>query len=188
LESNTVVVFTAATGPGPGGDTRHFRGEAGTLLEGGLRVPFLARWPGVIKAGRAVSPVLHTTDVLPTLGAAAGLKVAAPAFGEGINFLDYLKGGVPAPVRPVLVWSQAPNLTAYERHGIKAPYPDEAVLLERWKVLFAAGQPVAVFNIFTDSGERFDRLHDPKESRALEKVPPALEAWRARLRASDTGK
>jgi arylsulfatase A-like enzyme len=182
LESNTLVVFTAATGPGPGGNTQHFRGEAGTLLEGGLRVPFLVRWPGVIKAGRTVSPVLHTTDVLPTLCAAAGVKPAAVADADGINLLEYLQGRVPAPVRPFFVWQHsAPVAAAYERHGIHPPFPDEAVMFERWKVLFARGQPVAVFNIYTDSAERADRLNDPREAGALKKVPPLLAEWRARM-------
>lgn len=181
LESNTVVVFTAAAGPGPGGNTWIFRGEAGTLFEGGLRVPLLARWPGVIKAGRMVSPVLLTTDLWPTLCAAAGVKPVEDTGTDGINVLEYLKGSVPAPVRPSFVWYQPPVAAAYERHGIRAPYPDEAVLFERWKVLFARGRPVAVFNLYLDSAERSDVMNLPKEQGALEKVPPVLEKWRATM-------
>ncbi len=182
LETNTLVVFTGAVGAGPGASTRGFRGGNGTLLDGGLRVPFLIRWPGVVKAGRTVGPVLHSTDLLPTLCAAAGIRLAPELVTDGVNFLPYFQGQGAPPLREVTAWRQQPVPEAYARVGFSPPWPDEAVVYERWKVLFAAGKPVAVFNLFTDSGEVFNRVDDSREAKALEKVPPLLERWRSIVR------
>ena len=178
--TNTVIVFTGATGSGPGGNATGFRGEAGTLLEGGLRVPFIIHGPGKIRAGRSVGPVILATDVAATLAGAARIAPANDPASDAINFIPYFRGGVPAPIHELLVWQAPPQPAAYQRHGFQAPLPDEAVIYERWKLFLAAGRPVALFNLMTDSGEHFNRLDEPREAKALEKIPPQLEAWRAK--------
>ena len=80
----------------PEGGTSPFRGDKGTTWEGGLRVPFVMRWPGA-PAGRVSSDIVDMTDLLPTLAAAAGetgvvekLKKGAPIGGR--NFKLHLDG------------------------------------------------------------------------------------------------
>ena len=75
LDKNTIVIYTTDNGAyqymWPEGGTSPFRGDKGTTWEGGVRVPFLVRWPGA-PAGRVSSDIVDMTDLLPTLAAAAG--------------------------------------------------------------------------------------------------------------------
>ena len=67
-----------------------FRGKKGTLYEGGLRVPFLARWPGKIPAGSVSDHVGYFPDILPTIADVAGCQT--PADIDGISILPELIG------------------------------------------------------------------------------------------------
>src|SRR5262249_30117971 len=77
LEGRTVVFFSSDNGPAPlgvgGSDSAffesagHLRGLKGSVYEGGIRVPFLARWPGKIKAGTVRDLPCAAYDVLPTV-------------------------------------------------------------------------------------------------------------------------
>ncbi len=75
LARNTIVIYTSDNGAyqymWPEGGTSPFRGDKGTTWEGGVRVPFLVRWPGA-PAGRVSGQIVDMTDLLPTLAAAAG--------------------------------------------------------------------------------------------------------------------
>jgi arylsulfatase len=77
IADNTIVIFRSDNGAEvlswPDGGTTPFRGEKNTNWEGGYRVPFLIRWPGVIKPGTAVNDICAHEDWLPTLLAAAGV-------------------------------------------------------------------------------------------------------------------
>jgi arylsulfatase A-like enzyme len=90
----------------PDGGNTPFEGEKGTTWEGGMRVPGVVRWPGVIKPGTIVNDVISQEDWLPTFLAAAGdpdvkekltkgMKVGAKTFKthlDGYNFLPFFKG------------------------------------------------------------------------------------------------
>ena len=75
LDKNTIVVYATDNGAyqymWPEGGTSPFRGDKGTTWEGGVRVPFLIRWPGA-PGGRVSAEIVDMTDLLPTLAAAAG--------------------------------------------------------------------------------------------------------------------
>lgn len=67
-----------------------YRGKKGTLYEGGLRVPFIARWPGKIAPGRVTDHLGYFPDVMPTIAEVTGAK--APADLDGISILPTLIG------------------------------------------------------------------------------------------------
>jgi arylsulfatase len=99
LEKDTLVIFTSDNGPTHnvgGADSTFFksagtlRGLKGSLYEGGIRVPFLAYWPGKIKPGTTSGERLYFPDVLPTLCDVAGAK--PPDTLDGISFLPTLTG------------------------------------------------------------------------------------------------
>jgi arylsulfatase A-like enzyme len=71
LASNTIVVFTSDNGGERFCDTWPFTGMKMELLEGGLRIPSIMRWPGRIAAGAVSEQVMITMDWMPTLLAAA---------------------------------------------------------------------------------------------------------------------
>lgn len=98
LEDNTLVIFTSDNGPSyaGGADSAFFdsagplRGLKGSVYEGGIRVPFIARWPGKIKAGSTSEYVSAFWDFLPTCTEL--LDVDAPDDIDGISMLPALLG------------------------------------------------------------------------------------------------
>jgi arylsulfatase len=101
LDEDTIVVFTTDNGAEciswPDGGQTPFRGEKGTVMEGGFRVPCIARWPGKIPAGKVENGIMSGLDWFPTLTAIAGnpniiddLKQGARLGGR--NFRTHLDG------------------------------------------------------------------------------------------------
>jgi arylsulfatase A-like enzyme len=80
-------VHTANKNPQTGVE---FRGKKGTLYEGGLRVPFMARWPGKIAPGRVSDHLAYFPDLLPTIAELTGAK--APADTDGLSLVPTLLG------------------------------------------------------------------------------------------------
>ncbi len=100
LDKNTIVIYTTDNGAyqymWPEGGTTPFRGDKGTTWEGGVRVPTMIRWPGA-PAGRVSSELVDSTDLLPTLAAAAGepdvvAKLAKGAAYGSRNYKVHLDG------------------------------------------------------------------------------------------------
>ncbi|MFV1964047.1 MAG: sulfatase-like hydrolase/transferase, partial [Pirellulaceae bacterium] len=107
LEKNTIVFFTGDNGGqdrfrgkqhprgyfGPNVDPKtgvEFRGGKGNLYEGGLRIPFIVRWPGKIVAGRVSDLLFYQPDMLPTLAELTG--TTPPADIDGLSILPELLG------------------------------------------------------------------------------------------------
>ncbi len=97
VEQETIVIFTSDNGPWlnfgrHAGSAGPFREGKGTTFEGGVRVPFIVRWPGVIKAGSETDALAANIDIVPTLLAAT--EAPAPKNEiDGISFLPVLKEG-----------------------------------------------------------------------------------------------
>ena len=110
VTENTIVIYTTDNGAEkftwPDGGTSPFRGEKATTWEGGIRIPFMIRWPGHIPAGKVSNEILSLEDMMPTLLAAAGdtgVKedlLKGKSYGsksfkvhlDGYNVLPYLLG------------------------------------------------------------------------------------------------
>ncbi len=114
LDDNTIFVFSSDNGPlngtlqGHGGTDAVFFNSAGglrdgkgTLWEGGIREPFIARWSGRIAAGKTCDRVIGFEDLLPTFAELAGAKDATPKNLDGISFAPTLLGKKQEP-RPFL--------------------------------------------------------------------------------------
>lgn len=111
LDGDTLVVFSSDNGPthlSAQVDTEFFasagplRGHKGSVFEGGLRVPMLARWPGQVAAGAVSEHVSAFQDVLPTLAALAGANT--PPECLGISFAPTLLGRGEQRQHAALVW------------------------------------------------------------------------------------
>ena len=107
LEDNTIVFFTGDNGGqdrfkskehprgffGPNKDPKtgvEFRGGKGNLYEGGLKIPFLVRWPGKVEPGRVSDLVFSQVDVMATLADVSGTK--APDDTDGLSILPEILG------------------------------------------------------------------------------------------------
>ena len=99
VEQDTIVIFTSDNGPWlnfgrHAGSAGPFREGKGTTFEGGVRVPFIVRWPGVVKAGTETNALVANIDIVPTLLAAT--QAAAPKNEiDGVSFLPVLKAEKP---------------------------------------------------------------------------------------------
>jgi len=103
IANNTIVIFTSDNGGERFADTWPFTGKKTELLEGGLRIPALVRWPGHIKASSTTEQVAISMDWLPTLLAAAGARPDPAYPPDGISLLPALIQNA-APVPRKLYW------------------------------------------------------------------------------------
>ena len=119
LDENTLVIFTSDNGaPGYIGlpeVNRPYRGWKLTQFEGGLRVPFVAKWPGHIQPGTQYKPAVSSIDILPTVAAAAGAPVPADRSIDGVNLLPYLGKERAAQAPRALFWRDGPMRTVQEQ-------------------------------------------------------------------------
>jgi arylsulfatase A-like enzyme len=98
LEKDTLVIFTSDNGPwfeGSSGGLRERKG--GGAYDGGYHVPFIARQPGVIPAGKTVDSMAMSIDLLPTFCGLAGKPLPANVTIDGLDIADVLRNGAPSP-------------------------------------------------------------------------------------------
>lgn len=101
LRKETLVIVTGDNGT-PFQVTSKFKGKSikggkKQLNEAGTRVPFIANWPGTIPAGQVSDAPIDTSDVLPTITAAAGIDLPQDYTVDGRNFLPHFKGKTEGP-------------------------------------------------------------------------------------------
>jgi len=118
IADNTIVILTSDNGgiePGNGymkkagisyNPNVPLRGDKGDALEGGLRIPFLIRWPGTVKPGARSEAVICQTDLLAAFADLLKVPVPANAAEDSRNILGALKGGE-APDKPIVLQSRA---------------------------------------------------------------------------------
>ena len=110
LDESTLVIFTSDNGPwlsygNHAGSTGPLREGKGTSFEGGVRVPFVARWPGRIPRGAIVREPAMTIDVLPTLAALVGAPLPErPIDGQDIRPLLLAEPGATSPHEALFFW------------------------------------------------------------------------------------
>jgi arylsulfatase A-like enzyme len=108
LEENTLVIFTSDNGApnyiGLPDVNKPYRGWKLTYFEGGMHVPFAAKWPARIPAGTQYQQPIHSIDILPTAAAAAGAELPADRPIDGVNLLPYLANEKQGAPHDVLFW------------------------------------------------------------------------------------
>jgi arylsulfatase len=103
LERDTVVMFSSDNGPWYQGSPGKLRGRKATTYEGGVREPFIARWPGRIPAGAVSGAVLSMLDVFPTLTKLIGGSLPAKPL-DGIDIWRILSGQQKSIEREALLY------------------------------------------------------------------------------------
>jgi arylsulfatase A-like enzyme len=166
LARDTLVIFTSDNGGERFSDMWPFTGMKGELLEGGIRVPVLASWPGRIRAGTRSEQTAVTHDWLPTLLAAAGAAPDANYPTDGENLLPVLSGEAPRRDR-TLFWRYKANDQAAVRAG-------------DWKYLRLGGRE-HLFDVVADPRERVElRERHPQEFERLKRL---YDTWNAQMPA-----
>ncbi len=150
LTENTLIIFTSDNGTFGGAPKRFqssepLRGHKRVLYEGGIRVPFIARWPGRISAGKISNEIIAFWDMLPTLAEVAGTP--APGTIDGRSAMDALLGGK----------RQSPHNYLYWDYGHCRARFSQAVRVGDWKgVRNGREDPIELYNLKTDLGETTD--------------------------------
>ena len=166
LDRTTLVLFLADNGrTGARIDEVRLRGGKSSGFEGGLRVPLLAWWPGVIPAGRTTHEFITALEILPTLAAAAGAELPAGVTFDGHDMLPVLRGDAPSPRREMF-WD----------------WPDgyQAARVDTLK--WVASTPRGKRGEVAAKEELYDLAADPGEKQNLAASQPAkLAAIKARF-------
>jgi arylsulfatase A-like enzyme len=163
LDRNTVVVFTSDNGGERFSKTWPFSGRKSELLEGGIRVPAIVRWPGVTRAGTRSEAQIMSMDWLPTFLAAAGGSADAMTPLDGIDIMAALKG---------VALAERPLFWRYKN------YAQEAMRLGDWKYLKIAGHEF-LFHLADDPMERANLKG--RDAARFERMKKAWADWNATM-------
>lgn len=149
------------------------RGEKGTLYEGGIRIPAIARWPGNVPAGSRCDTPLVTMDVFPTLVELAGVTMPKTQPCDGISLATVLRDPAAAFSREMLHW----HLPHYHHST-----PAGAIRRGDWKLIeFFEHGTLELYDLKDDPGEKTN-LVSHEQVRAKE-LQVALAAWRREIDA-----
>jgi len=176
LSERTMVVFTSDngglrkiyTGVGEVVSTNApLRDEKGTLYEGGIRVPMIVRWPGVVKPNTVCPEPTTTADLLPTFCQAAGAQLPRQPI-DGTSMLPLLKDPS-ATLRREAIYFHYPHY----HHSC----PAGAIRAGDWKLIeFFDGSPLELYNLREDLGETVNLAGKmPQKAEQMQKI---LVNWR----------
>ena len=159
LDENTLVIFSSDNGPHEeGGADPTFFGRDGKLRglkrqchEGGIRIPFIARWPGHIPAGKVNDHICAFYDLMPTFCEVIGIKDYEKKYGNKEKEVDYFDG---ISFAPTLLGKKK-----QKKHDFLYWEFDEtdqiAVRMDDWKMVVKKGTPF-LYNLKTDIHEDTD--------------------------------
>jgi len=166
LERDTLVVFMSDNGGSGNGGNAPLKGGKSSMWEGGLRVPFLARWPGRLPANAVTDEFLTSLELFPTLLAAAGAKPPVGVKLDGFDMTAVLQGKAKSP-RSEMFW---------ERRN------DRAARIGNWKWVESA-RGGGLFDLATDLGEKND-LSERRSDLAAQ-LKAKFNAWKQDMDASE---
>lgn len=172
IAENTLVIFTSDNGPFPEGSTGGLLGGKGTGWEGGYRVPFLARWPRGIEAGRVSSGISMNIDLFPTLLAIAGNSEAAGLELDGRDIRPLLNGSNQSP-HNVLFFFNNERIAALRTERWRLMLSDYPPWRDAQPVRFqeAKGLESQLHDMNVTPTQQYDVSRDhPEEKRRLEKL------------------
>lgn len=166
LEHDTIVIFTSDNGSRLAGSNRPLRGIKGTTWEGGMRVPFIVRWPARIAPGRVCNELATSMDLFPTLATCCGATVPSDRTIDGRDITD--------------LWIDETAVSPHEAFFYYLRNDLEAVRAGRWKLHVAKhGAAYSMLcDLDADPGETTD------VSRQHADVVAALGAHAERARQS----
>jgi arylsulfatase A-like enzyme len=164
-------------------DNTPLRGGKGTLYEGGIRVPFIVRWPGIVPAGATSDvPVAHV-DVYPTLLSLAGGTPRSGYTLDGVSFAPILRNPRGTLARDAIYWHFPGYLESYVHDRGWRTSPVGAIHAGDFKLLeFFETGAVELYNLREDTGESRNLAgQSPEQVRELR---AKLVAWREGIGAA----
>jgi len=162
LDRNTLVIFTSDNGGERFSYEWPFSGDKGDLLEGGIRVPAIVRWPGVVPANRVTNQMAITMDWTATMLAVAEAKAADGYPLDGINLLPIIRGAS-SPFNRTFFWRI---------------YDQDAVRSGKWKY-FRNGDQRRLFDLSVDQREQAD--FSLKNQDMFKRLADEFEKWNKQM-------
>lgn len=163
---NTIVLFMSDNGGSGNGGNAPLRGSKSTLWEGGLRVPFIIRWPGKVPAGKVTDEFLTALEIVPTLLAATGAAAPTQVTLDGFDMLPVLRGEKPS-ARTEMFWQRR---------------ADKAARVGNWKWLDSA-KGKGLYDLATDPGETKDLSQENPE--VVKLMQTRFAAWKKAMDAAE---
>ncbi|MHC4879795.1 MAG: sulfatase [Planctomycetota bacterium] len=180
IADNTIVIFTSDNGGLDNGgrptENAPLRSGKGYPYEGGIRVPFIVRWPGVVQPGTVSDAPVCSIDVFPTLVNAAGAKVPDDRAIDGLDLRPHLQSaGKTGLDRDELLW--------HFPHYRHAPGPYSIIRKGSWKLIRWDEGISELYNLEDDLGETKNLAESqPQKLKALNtRLDELLAATEARL-------
>jgi arylsulfatase A-like enzyme len=158
VDENTLVIFTSDNGPNPSYQNKRtvgLRGMKGTLYEGGIRMPFIVRWPKKVAPGQVNDQsVLVAVDLFPSLCKITGAKMPCDYLIDGEDRSSLLLGGKNVERNQPVFWEFNRNQSASGDDNSQRVSPQIAVREGDWKLLVNQnGSKVELYNLITDVNE-----------------------------------
>jgi arylsulfatase A-like enzyme len=163
---NTLVVFFSDNGGAGNGGNAPLRGQKSTMWEGGLRVPFIASWPGHLPEGKITDEFFSSLEVWPILAAVSGAQTPPEIKLDGFDALPVLRGEKKSS-RTEMFWQRR---------------SDRAARVGQWKWVDSE-KGGGLFDLASDLGETKDLSKEKPEE--LARVKGRFDAWRAEMDASE---
>jgi arylsulfatase A-like enzyme len=163
---NTFLMFLSDNGGSGNSGNAPLKAGKGAMWEGGLRVPFVAWWPGRVPAGKVNDEFLTSLEVLPTFAAAAGAKPTPGVKLDGFDLLPILRGEKKSP-RAEMFWQRR---------------SDKAARVGQWKWVESA-KGGGLFDLTADLAETRDLSAEKPD--VLARVKAQFEAWRKEMDAAE---
>lgn len=183
IEDNTIVIFTSDNGPLPsfrGSRSAGLRGTKLSLYEGGIRMPFIIKWPGHIAAGKTNSnSLINSTDLLPSLAAMAEVKLPPNYHGDGEDRSAVFTGDHSAREGD-MYWEYGRNPYAFNYPGGEDKSPNLAIRSGKWKLLISyRDRNAELYNMEQDKFETNNVAKDHPE--IVKELREKLFTWRMYL-------
>jgi arylsulfatase A len=157
VEDNTLVIFSSDNGPWYQGSPGKLRGRKNTTYEGGVREPFIARWPGHIPKGRVSDQLCSLLDVFPTVAGLCGGKLPSKPL-DGLDIWPLLSGKKQTMERDPLLYFNAWDLQT-------ARWGNWKLHVARFNTAAYVPAPVGgVHNFILPHPELYNLASDPDES------------------------
>ena len=194
LDSNTLVMFSSDNGPWWQGSQGKLRGRKGETYEGGMREPFIARYPGVIPSGIGCPGLATTLDLLPTIARLCGAQ-PPPNPLDGVDIRPLLTGERGDVERDVFlyfdsVYLQCARLGRWKLHMTRYNTRAWSPLPSRGRVNLPLPRP-ELYDVVSDPQESYDcsRSHPDivaeiraRVDRLIQTFPPGIvDAWQYTL-------
>ncbi len=180
VDQNTLVVLTSDNGPWWQGNPGFTRGRKMLTFEGGFRVPFIARWPGVIPAGTLSDEMSMNFDLFPTCLQLAGVPLPTDRIIDGEDILPVLTGMSPSP-HDTLYFYDTRTLLAVRRQQWKYHRRFRTDNAGYWPLQ----QGPFLFDLKADPNESYSLIESRPETAA--ELASMLDAWDARMEANLRG-